>query len=258
MWFLYKILLYPIKSLPPVEVPKARITKSGGLEWDRVYVIRDEHGRIVNGKRERRVHLIRARYNLKERKIYVSACCGGEEEYRLDEPGDLERWLSGFLGYRVTLEYVEEGMPDDLKRRGPTIVSHATLVEVASWYEQHGWDIMQARLRFRANLEVAGTPAFWEDTLYYGQGKGARVHIGEAVFEGRGISARCVVPSRDPFTAAVTPGFQRDFAARRRHMLQGKYPEGDAGYRLVLNTVTPKESIGRTIRIFDPVRVEHA
>ncbi|MEB3788109.1 MAG: MOSC N-terminal beta barrel domain-containing protein [Desulfurococcales archaeon] len=254
---MYKILVYPIKSLPPVEVPEARITRSGGLEWDRVYVIKDANGRIINGKRERRVHLIRARYSLREKKIYVSACCSGEEAYRLDEPGDLERWLSGFLGYKVRLEYVEEGMPDDLKRRGPTIVAHATLVEVASWYEGHGWDIMQARLRFRANLEVAGVPAFWEDTLYYGGDRGARVYIGEAAFEGRGISARCVVPSRDPFTAAVTPGFQKDFARRRKPMLKGKYPESDAGYRLVLNTITLHGSAGKTLRLFDPVRVEH-
>jgi uncharacterized protein YcbX len=253
--FIYKILVYPIKSLPPVELPEARVTRWGTLEWDRVYVIVDERGRVVNGKRERRLHLVRARYSLRERRVFLSACCGGEEELSLDEPEEVSRWLSRFLGYRVELRHVPEGAPDDSERNGPTLVSLGTLQALAEWFEPWGWDISQARLRLRSNLEVAGVPPFWEDTLYRGDGRGARVRIGgRVVLEVRGISRRCVVPMRDPYTAAPTPGFQRMVAEARREHLAGLYPEGDT-YRLAANTVVV-EGRGEAIRLLDPVEVE--
>ncbi len=251
--FLHTILVYPIKSLPPVELAEARVTEHGTLEWDRLYAIVDEKGRFVNGKRERRIHLVRARYDLQRGLVYLSACCGEEQEFRLEgEEDEIAGWLSRFLGYRVRLVRRPEGFPDDERLRGPTVISTATLAEVGSWF---GLDLLQARLRFRANLEVAGVPPFWEDQLYAGPGKAVVFRVGDLVLEGRNISKRCVVPSRDPFTGAHLRGFQRIFVERRKPMLKGKYPEDDHGYRLAINTVVPPGQAGVKIRIGDPVEV---
>ncbi len=251
--YLYKIMVYPIKSLPPVELMEARLTEYGTLEWDRLYAIVDEKGRIVNGKRERRIHQVRARYDLNNGLVYLSACCGEEHEYRLpDEEEEISRWLTGFLGYRVELISRPDGFPDDEELRGPTVISTATLAEVGSWF---GLDLFQARLRFRANLEIGGVPAFWEDQLYPGPGKAMLFRVGEVLLEGRNISKRCVVPSRDPFTGAYLKGFQRVFAERRKPMLRGKYPEWDHSYRLAINTVVPPGQAGVKIKIGDPVEV---
>jgi len=251
--YLYKILVYPIKSLPPVELLEARVTRYGMLEWDRLYAIFDGEGRVVNGKRERRIHLVRARYDLWRGLVYLSACCGEEEEFRLEgEEEEISRWLSRFLGYRVELRRRPEGFPDDERFRGPTVVSTATLAEVGSWF---GLDLLQARLRFRANLEVGGVPAFWEDSLYPGPGRAVAFRVGGVVLEGRNISKRCVVPSRDPFTGAHLRGFQRVFVERRRPMLRGRYPEGDHGYRLAVNAVVVEGRGGGVVRVGDPVVV---
>lgn len=251
--YLYKIMVYPIKSLPPVELPEARITRYGTLEWDRLYALVDERGLYVNGKRERRIHLVRARYDLLRGLVYLSACCGEEQEYSLDkEPEEVSRWFTRFLGYSVRLVKRPEGYPDDEANRGPTVISTGTLAEVGSWF---GWDLLQARLRFRANLEIGGVEPFWEDQLYAGKGKAVVFRVGEVLMEGRNISKRCVVPSRDPFTAAVTIGFQKEFVRRRKPMLRGKYPESDHGYRLSINTVVRPGQEGKVLKIGDPVEV---
>ena len=246
MPFLYQIFVYPIKSLPPVEVPEARVTQWGTLEWDRVYVIVDEKGNIVNGKREPKIHLIKARYDLGGRRVFLSMGGPEEEAFGLEEAEAISKWLTRALGYTVRLVHVPEGMPDDLEKRGPTMVSNETLVEVARWFGKWGVDLLQARLRFRPNLVVAGVPPFWEDSLY----PGGRVKINGLVLEVRGISKRCAVPSRDPLTGAAIPYFQKEFVERRRPLLEGKY--SDHAYRLVANTVV-LSGHGTTIRVLDPV-----
>jgi len=253
--FLYKILIYPVKSLPPVEVLESRITEYGTLEYDRLYAIVDERGRFVNGKREWRVHLIRARYDLRDGRIYLSKCGDrGEEVYRLgDEDEDISRWLSNLFGYRVRLVRSDEGYPDDTRFNGPTVISTGTLAEIASWFP--GWDVLQARLRFRANLEIGGVEPFWEDNLYAGPGRPVEFRIGDVVFEGWNISKRCVVPSRDPCTGVPTIGFQKVFIKRRKPMLRGKYPDTDHGYRLAINTRIKGGQAGKVLRIGDPVAI---
>lgn len=245
---LYKIMVYPIKSLPPVELVEAKVTKYGTLEWDRVYAIVDEKGRIVNGKRERRLHLIRARYDLNRGLVALEACCSGEEVFKLaGEEGEIARWLSRFLGYRVELVYRERGWPDDERFNGPTVISTGTLAEVARWF---GWDLMQARLRFRSNLEVLALEPFWEDRLYKSGGR-VVFRVGSVTLAGMNISSRCVVPSRDPFTAAPARGFQRRFVEMRRPTLRVPL---DHSYRLAINTVV-LEGHGGKVKVGDPVEV---
>lgn len=247
---LVRIAIHPIKSLDPVEVHEARVLPSGALENDRRFAIFDEKGRVVNGKREPRIHRIRARYNLSRMTVVLSACGMEEQEFSLvRERDEIGRWLTRFLGYTVALrEDATRGFPDDLEATGPTIISTGTLLEVAGWFP--GMSLGDARLRFRANLEVGAWEAFWEERVFTG---GPRcIRVGEVVFRPTGISRRCVVPSRDPFTGSVLRGFQKTFAERRI----GSLPEGfrDNPYRLALNTVVVRGA-GSVLRLFDEVEL---
>ncbi|MEB3779024.1 MAG: MOSC N-terminal beta barrel domain-containing protein [Desulfurococcales archaeon] len=253
--FVYKIMIYPIKSLPPVEVSSVEVNAGGALLYDRMYAIVDSKGRFVNGKRERKIHLVRARYDIKGRDrlvVYVSACCSEEKVFELDDDREsMEKWLSEFLGYSVRLvKNVDEGYPDDTRYNGPTVISTATLEEIASWYP--GWDISQARLRFRANIEIGGVKPFWEDNLYAGPGRAVEFRIGDVILEGRNISKRCVVPSRDPYTGSHTPLFQKIFVERRPRL---KVLEKDHNYRLAVNTIIKPGQQGKKINIYDEVEI---
>lgn len=244
-----RITVYPIKSLDPVELHEARVLPTGRLEWDREYALFDERGRVVNGKREPRLHRIRATYNLAGAKVTLSACGMEDATFSLESEGDeISRWLSRFLGYRVELRRAgPEGFPDDTQALGPTIVSTGTLVEVASWFP--GMSLGEARLRFRANIEVSVLEAFWEERVFSREPP-LCVRVGQALFRPRGISRRCAVPSRNPFTGSVTRGFQRVFVERRRGTLLPRF--SDNPYRLVLNTEVVGDGSG-VVRLFEVV-----
>jgi hypothetical protein len=73
--------------------------------------------------------------------------------------------------------------------------------------------IAEARLRFRATLELDGVPPFWEDQLFGAELRSVvRFHIGEVAFEGSYPCIRCPIPARDPHTGADIIGFQKRFA----------------------------------------------
>ena len=254
MGFVASLRVYPVKSLDPVELAEVRVNEWGSLEYDRVYAIFDSKGRVVNGKRESRLHLIRTRYHLRPGRVvvYASYCCSPEEAFELDdETGRFSRWLSRVLGYDVEVRANwEGGFPDDTEYNGPTIVSTATLVALASWLP--GWDLRQARHRIRANIEVGGVPAFWEDQLNAYSGDPVRVRVGDVILEGWNISRRCVVPSRDPFTGAIDKRFAK-VLRERRPPIPGLKTEDK--FRLAANTRIPAEWRGRTIRLYDSVKL---
>src|SRR3990172_5928246 len=60
---LVSMTLYPLKSLDGVDVTEATILPSGALAHDREYSMWDADGRIVNGKREARIHRLRSSYD---------------------------------------------------------------------------------------------------------------------------------------------------------------------------------------------------
>jgi hypothetical protein len=171
-------------------------------------------------------------------------------------------WLSEVFGIGVLLqERADGGFPDDRDAPGPTLVSTATLAEVARWF---GFDLEESRRRFRANLEIGGCDAFWEDALAsparpelqpslldlpadlaadpYADlppPEPREFSIGEVRFRATNVCRRCPVPARDSRTGVVTEHFRDAFEARRR---RGLRPDVDAGawgtlYRLGVNTV---------------------
>jgi uncharacterized protein YcbX len=260
--YLARIVLYPIKSLDGISVNEARVLPSGALQHDRRFAIVDGAGDFVNGKRTPAVHLLETRCDPEARTVRFRRKDSDETvEFHIDaDRRPLERWLGEFIGTDVTLQENDEGgFPDDTLLPGPTVVGAKTLETVASWFE--GVSVDEARLRFRANLEIAGVDPFWEDRLYADEDEVVRFSIGDAQFEGMNPCARCVVPMRWSTTGDRDLLFQKVFTIKRRETLPQWAPRArfDHYYRLAVNTRrSPADSAERTIRVGDPVRIDAA
>ena len=260
-----RITIYPVKSLDGLDVAECRVLECGALENDRRWRLVDLDGQVVNAKRTARFHLIRAEYDLAERLITLSRWTDSLNEPAHTFPlapgpeGPCE-WLSEALGLRVLLEERHDGgFPDDREAPGPTLISTASLAEVAHWF---GIDLAEARRRFRMNLEIGNCEAFWEDTLASPARVGVpsladlpadlaidpyadlpppeprEFSIGACRLWALRVCKRCPVPSRDSHTGAMKELFREVFAARRRRALR---PDVDAGtwahnYCLGVNT----------------------
>jgi uncharacterized protein YcbX len=251
---LSRIVLFPIKALDGVEVPEARITPGGALEDDRRFAISDSAGKFINGKRNPAVHRLRATFDGTLSAVILEAGVWTPRTFRFHEDRDeLERWLSDYFGRRVRLLESPAGFPDDTNASGPTIVSEATTCEVAGWFP--GLRAEDVSRRFRANLELAGVPAFWEDQLFGEPGTVVDFAVGEVQFEGSNPCARCVVPTRDPVTAEVFAEFPATFAARRKETLPSWAPASrfDHFYRLCVNTRIAESQAGKTLQVGDQV-----
>lgn len=240
---LVRIRLYPFKALDPVDVAVCDILPSGALKHDRAFALVDADGIFLNGKRIPAVHGLRASFNPDLSVISLHApqrADLGSISARLDATtfANLEAWLDEYFEFPVRVQRdATRGFPDDTDAPGPTLISTVTLETVASWFT--GLSLESVRLRFRANLEIGGVPAFWEDRLF-GAVKGSDVPfgIGTAKFFGTNPCQRCIVPTRDALSGEQWPAFQKVFMERRKSSL----PEWAAAerfnhfYRLALNT----------------------
>jgi uncharacterized protein YcbX len=200
-------------------------------------------------------------------------------------PADNEsasEWFSVYFEQQIMVRYAREGFPDDALASGPAIISTATLRAVCQWFP--GMTLADARCRFRATLEIGGDhsqatpdglPAFWEDRLFAENERNVvRFRLGEVAFEGSNPCARCIVPSRDPFTGvahfstAANPAsraaagdetfaaFQRRFSELRRAQLPPWAPAArfDHFYRLAVNTRVASTEVGKLLRIGDTLK----
>jgi uncharacterized protein YcbX len=136
---------------------------------------------------------------------------------------------------------------------GPSVISTATIETVADWFDDLTVDSVRRRLR--ANVEVGGVPAFWEDR-FVGEGASA-FRAGDVRIEGVTPCGRCIVPERDPDTGEHLSSFRTRFLERR----QETFPEWadrdafDHFYSLMLIARVPEADRGRTIAVGDEVRV---
>lgn len=237
MVYLARILVYPIKSFDGWDVPSARVLSSGSLEHDRRLALVDEEGKFVNGKRTPLVHALRGCVQPGQRQLTMDYE-GQRHEFHLDHQRTaLEAWLSGYFGLPVKLtENPAGGFPDDIEAHGPTVISTATLEAVAGWFP--GLSVDEMRRRLRANLEIDGVEAFWEDRLYSRAGELLLFRIGEVTFTGTNPCQRCVVPSRDSRNGSVTAEFSKTLARRREASLPGwaERSRFNHFYRLAVNT----------------------
>jgi uncharacterized protein YcbX len=288
---LERITIYPVKSLDGVAVEAARVLPAGALEHDRRWQLVDMEGRVVNAKRSPLFHAIRAEFDLAGQGgdgprlgtnvIHLDVVPEAVRAAAIPGVGRLAGlrpasfplvpgpagpcgWLSEALGMGVLLlERADGGYPDDREAIGPTLISTATLAEVARWF---GFDLAEARRRFRANLEIGDCDPFWEDALAsparpelqpslldlgldepidpYADlppPEPREFFVGEVRFRATNVCRRCVVPSRDSRTGAVTEHFRDVFEARRG---RGLPADVDASgwshlYRLAVNTHGP-------------------
>ena len=288
-----RITIYPVKSLDGLELVECGVLESAALENDRRWRLVDMDGRVINAKRSPVFHAIRAEFELDERLVTLWVDPAAIAAAALPS-ADLERlrgmagnigglrsgghavrdsfhlvpgqggpceWLSEAFGCSVLLqERADGGFPDDRDAPGPTLVSTATLAEVARWF---GFDLAESRRRFRVNLEIGGCDAFWEDTLAsparpemqaslldlppdlpvdpYADlppPEPREFSIGEARFIATNVCRRCVVPTRDSCTGIVTEHFRDSFEARRSRGMRADVDAGAWGtlYRLAVNT----------------------
>ena len=254
MAMLSKILIYPIKSLDAVEVAACEIALTGALRNDRIHAILDTHGNYVNGKRNAAVHKLRSDFGPALQTLTLSHPGAAARTFQFpSERAAIEEWLSVFFGFKATLASDESGYPDDTDSPGPTVIGTATLEAVASWFP--GMSLDEARRRFRANLEIGGTPPFWEDRLFSELGESVRFQIGDVVVEGVNPCQRCVVPSRDSMSGESMNDFQKVFIEKRKASLP---PWANAArfnhfYRLAVNTRIVAQA-GKCFRIGDVVK----
>lgn len=248
-----RIRIFPIKSLDGLEIDEVKITSGGILENDRIYAIFDEQGGVVNGKRTARIHQLRCAFDagLKEVRLWEN---GDPVQFCLDAPQSINRWLSEFFGFPVTLKHdPASGFPDDRDAFGPTLVSEASLRAVQQWYP--AVSLESVRRRFRTNLEVVGGEPFCEDQLYGAPGELKPFRIGQVQFLGHNPCQRCVVPTRDAGSGEAMPGFQKKFMEMRRQALPewANRQRFNHFYRFAVNTSIPAGEAGKWLRAGDPV-----
>ncbi|MBD1900428.1 MOSC N-terminal beta barrel domain-containing protein [Trichocoleus sp. DQ-A3] len=264
MSYLARILVYPIKSLDGVSVTKATILKSGALQYDREFAICDAQGRFVNAKRNPKVHLLRTSFDIDTDTEKITRVClevQGREQthiFHIDrERTELEAWLSNYFNFPVKLcQNIVSGFPDDTNASGPTVISTATLETVASWFPPLTADEMRRRLR--ANLEIEGVPAFWEDRLFAAEGDVVPFLVRDVQINGVNPCQRCVVPTRDSLIGEVYPNFQKLFVQARKETLPSWVDSSRFNhfYRLSVNTRIPESEAGNILQVGDEVEIQ--
>jgi len=253
--------IFPIKALEGLIRNEVTVLASGALQGDREFALVDERDRYVNGKNYAQVHRIRAQFQFSDphsRWVILNAPEMEEVKLNLDrDQSQIEAWWSKFLGFAVRLIHnTITGFPDDLDASGPTVISTQTIATVASWFEDLPPEQMRARLR--SNIEIFNVPAFWEDQLFGPPNTVVPFQIGEVTVHGINPCQRCVVPTRDPQTGAVTPGFQKTFIQARQQTLPSSVDRSRFNhfYRLAVNTIIPETEAGKVIRVGDPVLLQ--
>ena len=243
-----RLLLYPFKSLDGQEVESAAVLPNGALDHDRAYALFDVDGDVVNAKRHPALQGLRSQLDLGRGFFTLREACFDLAADR----GALEAHLSAALGFPVTLaENRDGGFPDDPLAPGPTVIGTATLEAIAGWF---GLPVADVRARLRANVEIAGVPAFWEDRLFGSGDEAVPFALGGTRFLGTNPCLRCAVPTRDPWSGAADETFARRFGALREEHLPAWAPRDrfTPFYRVAVNTRRAGEG-GGTIRVGDEV-----
>ncbi|MGL5079892.1 MAG: MOSC domain-containing protein [Microcoleaceae cyanobacterium] len=252
--YISRLFVYPIKSLDRIEVEEVSVLKSGALKQDREFAIFDESGQFVNSKRNHQIHALRSQFDLATNRITLKRPKADHTAtFDLDrEREPLEQWLSQYFNFPVQLKQnLEMGFPDDTVSPGPTLISTGTLETVASWYPD--LDLEAIRLRFRANIEISGVPAFWEDCLFAQAGQTTDFQLGAVKLAGVNPCQRCIVVTRDSQTGTAYPNFQKTFVVKRQATLPNWTEQSRFNhfYRLAINTRIPISEADKAIRVGD-------
>ncbi|NLV07532.1 MOSC domain-containing protein [Haloarcula rubripromontorii] len=250
-----RLTVYPVKALDGMDFESVAIRPGGTLAHDREFAMFDAGGDVVNGKRTDRVHDIDTGYDPEAGTLSVTTDDDSTSFDLRDERGRSRAadWLGAFFDVDLTVERDETLGYVDRREMGPSVISTATLETVASWFDDVTVDGLRRRLR--ANVEIGGAPAFWEDRFVGADAPAFRA--GGVRFEGVTPCGRCVVPQRDPDTGEETTGFREQFIERR----QETFPEWadrdafDHFYTLMLIARVPEADRGAELAVGDSVEV---
>ena len=206
------ISVAPVKALGLVALEQARLTEHGVVE-NRRFLLVDDRGRLVNGKRHGTLVQIAAAYDAASERLVLRFPSGERVEGpgdALGEPittvfygrpvrgrlvdGPFSEAISAFA--RKPLRLVRPDRPAAAVDRGRsgavTLVTTSALAAIAG---AAGCDGPLDGRRFRMLLGVDGLPAHAEDAWL-----GRQVRVGEAVIEPLGHVGRCTITSQDPDT----------------------------------------------------------
>ncbi|WP_013322803.1 MOSC domain-containing protein [Gloeothece verrucosa] len=257
--YLKQIFIYPIKSLDGISLKQATILESGALKHDREFALLDQEGKFINAKRYAKIH--RLRTSFESDLNLVSLRIEGTEKavmFHLEQGRvALEAWLSAYFNCPVKLQQnTLTGFPDDLQANGPTIISTATLETLAAWFPNI--TVEEMRRRLRANLEIDGVPAFWEDQLFAETGETVQFKIGDILIEGVNPCQRCIVPTRDSVTGEQTPNFQKVFVSKRQEFFPSWATPSRFNhyYRVSVNTKIPASETGKILHQGDKISID--
>jgi uncharacterized protein len=235
---LSEIWIYPIKSLGGLSLPRA-VVQERGLQYDRRWMIVDEHNRFVTQRSLHRMALLQVA--LEGTCLRVTDRANDTPPLRIpllplageslrvsiwdDEAveavavgAEADHWLSRALDRSLRLVY----MPNSSERRvDPDYAHRQEIVSFADAYPflligQASLDDLNQRLanpvsmrRFRPNLVVTGAAPYAEDEW-------RQLRVGTQEFSGVKPCARCVLTTVDPDTAQTGPEPLKTMATYRQ------------------------------------------
>ena len=253
-----RITIYPVKSLDGIALQKAQVVKGGCLHHDREYAIIDDNGEFIIGKTNPLVHSLRSTIDFEKDIISFrqeKETVSKSFHLHKDRPS-INHYLSAFFGKHCSLHQNKEGRFLDIPdKSGMTILSTASIETIAGWY--NNMDLEETRRRFRATIELSGVPAFWEDHLFFEAGTVVEFSVGDITIFGMQPRARCVVPTRHPFTGEVIHAFPKTFARQRMSSLPkwSNLEDYGHGYFLSVDCYLPPSEIGKWLMAGDEIKI---
>jgi uncharacterized protein YcbX len=201
------IHMTPVKGTALHSLEQATVTEHG-IPEDRRFFLIDQRGRLVNGRRHGPLVAVRSGFDRRTRVLTLVLPDGTTVDGRAAPtgeavsvhffdhyvaghvvPGPWQAALSDYCGGPLRLvEADEAGHGLDLE---PLTVVGSSSIE---WLRGRGADVLDRR-RFRASLEISGTPPFAEERWI-----GSRLRLGEIALDVIGKVPRCRVIRQDPET----------------------------------------------------------
>lgn len=254
--FIKNILIYPIKSLDPIELTETEIG-SNSLRHDREFAIFNG-GRFMNGKRTGRLNELKTSYDIGMYLVRFTPRTGGEIKtfHLLNDKQEIESYLTDFFKLDVSFERNTVGEFMDIPvESGITLLSEASLQSLQSDMPAH--DLDGLGLRFRPNLMIGGVSPYWEEQLFGEPGLGVEIRIGDVKLIGVSPRARCNVPPRDPSTGVTDKAFIKSVMKSRAASIPAgsKLLSHGGFYQLTLNTYIPVTEKGKIIKVGDTIKV---
>lgn len=273
-----RLFIYPVKSCAGVELQESVLTETG-LEFDRAWMVVDEHGDFISQRELPRMALIVPKMRFQDMVLRAPGMLAlhvaldaveqpckvrvWDDEVRAYDMGDTAaQWFSDFLGQKLRL------VRFDPEVRRLSSLQWTRGVEALNQFSD-GYPLLvaseaslgglNARLtnaghapvgidRFRPNLVLAGVEAHDEDRL-----ASLQIATGEATVELLPVKpcARCPIPNVDPATGQSSPVVGDALQAYRQDARLG----GAVTFGM---NVIPVQGLEQVLRVGQPVTGNYA